>query len=143
MHAPLSLLFLYSRNNKLALLAENWKVYSGVVSLDDLPEPHRVERILLSESYNSQTYDHDVALLKLVSPVVFDSQSEPRYSQISVNTHVPSSRGADCKLFIKRFFSNSSVTYVQMKRQRCAAGRSRRRTDAEHDLVFPAVEPQL
>lgn len=71
----------------MALLAENWNVYSGVVSLDDLPEPHRVERILLSESYNSQTNDHDIALLKLVSPVAFDSQSEPCY--ISDNTHVP------------------------------------------------------
>lgn len=86
MHIPLSRLYLHSRNDKSYLFAENWKVYSGVVSLDDLPKPYSVERILLSESYNSQTNDHDVALLKLASPVVFDSQSELCYRQISV-TH--------------------------------------------------------
>lgn len=110
---------MYSRSNKFALLAENWKVYSGVISLDDLPEPRRVERILLSESYNSQTNDHDVALLKLVSPVVFDSQSEPRY--ISVNTHVPGSRGADCKLFIKHFIRTNKATTLCC-RPRAGAG---------------------
>lgn len=85
-HIPLSRLYLHSRSNKFSLFAENWKVYSGVVSLDILPEPYSVERILLSESYNSQTNDHDVTLLKLASPVVFDSQSELRYCQISL-TH--------------------------------------------------------
>lgn len=86
MHIPLSRLYLHSRSNKFSVFPENWKVYSGVVSLDNLPEPYSVERILLSESYNSQTNDHDVALLKLASPVVFDSQSEVCYCQISV-TH--------------------------------------------------------
>lgn len=86
MHIPLSRLYLHSRSKEFSLFAENWKVYSGVVSLDKLPEPYSVERILLSESYNSQTNDHDVALLKLATPVVFDSQSELRYCQISL-TH--------------------------------------------------------
>lgn len=86
MHIPLSRLYLHSRSNKFSVFPEKWKVYSGVVSLDKLPEPYSVERILLSESYNSQTNDHDVALLKLASPVVFDSQSEVCYRQISV-TH--------------------------------------------------------
>lgn len=79
---PLSCLHLHSRGNKLSHLTENWKVYSGVVSLDNLPEPYSVERILLSESHNSQTNDHDVALLKLASPIDFDSQSELCYLQI-------------------------------------------------------------
>lgn len=86
MHTPLSRLNLHSRNEKSSLFVENWKVYSGVVSLDDLPKPYSVERILLSESYNSLTNDHDVALLKLASPVAFDSQSELCYLQLSV-TH--------------------------------------------------------
>lgn len=86
MHIPLSRLYLHSRSNKFSVFPENWKVYSGVVSLEDLPEPYSVQRILLSESYNSQTNDHDIALLKLASPVVFDSKSEVCYHQISV-TH--------------------------------------------------------
>ncbi|XP_056905456.1 transmembrane protease serine 13a isoform X1 [Takifugu flavidus] len=67
----------FPKSNMFSLFAENWKVYSGVVSLDKLPEPYSVERILLSESYNSQTNDHDVALLKLASPVVFDNNVQP------------------------------------------------------------------
>lgn len=62
-------------------MAENWKVYSGVVSLDNLPAPYSVDMILLSESYNQDTNDHDVALLKLAAPVDFDGQSERRYCQ--------------------------------------------------------------
>lgn len=76
---PLSRLHLHYRNNKLATLAENWKVYSGVVSLDNLPPPYRVKRILLSELYDSKTNDHDVALLKLAAPVVFDGRSKLRF----------------------------------------------------------------
>lgn len=54
-------------------------MYSGVVSLDNLPQPYRVKRILLSELYNTKTNDHDVALLKLAAPVVFDGQSKLRF----------------------------------------------------------------
>lgn len=78
-------LFLHYRNNDRAILAENWEVYSGVVSLNSLPSPNRVRRILLSENYNNKSNDHDVALLKLEAPVVFDGQSELSRSQISTN----------------------------------------------------------
>lgn len=63
-----------------------------MVSLDNLPEPYRVERILLSERYDSQTNDHDVALLKLAAPVAFDGQSEPTCSQISTPKQAPVSQ---------------------------------------------------
>lgn len=51
-----------------------WKVYAGVVSQDNLPQPYLVEKILLNENYNSKTNDQDVALLKFTSPVVFNGQ---------------------------------------------------------------------
>lgn len=65
-------------------------MYSGVVSLNSLPRPNKVRRILLSENYNNKSNDHDVALLKLAAPVVFDGQSELSRSQIS--THNTGSR---------------------------------------------------
>lgn len=70
------------------MLAENWVVYCGVVSLDNLPKPYRVKRILLNELYDSQTNDHDVALLKLAAPVVFNGQT----GQISITMQVPVSK---------------------------------------------------
>lgn len=73
----------------MALLAENWQVYSGVVSLAKLPEPYRVERIILSEIYDSETNDHDIALLKLAAPVDFNGQSDLPYGQISTTTQTP------------------------------------------------------
>lgn len=57
------------------------------MSLNNLPRPNRVRRILLSENYDDKSNDHDVALLKLEAPVVFDGQSELSRSQIStINT---------------------------------------------------------
>lgn len=85
----LNRLFLHHSSNKLAILAENWEVYSGVESLDKLPKPYRVKRILLSELYNSDTNDYDVALLKLAAPVVFDGQSGHSYSQMLFTIQVP------------------------------------------------------
>ena len=73
----------------MAILAENWEVYSGVVSLDNLPKPYKVTKILVSERYDSQTNDYDVALLKLATPVVFNGQSQRSYSQISTPIEVP------------------------------------------------------
>ncbi|XP_075956703.1 transmembrane protease serine 13a [Anarhichas minor] len=64
-------------SNSFALLERNWKVYGGAVSLDQLPEPFLVERIILNENYNSKTNDQDVALLKLTSPVSFDANVHP------------------------------------------------------------------
>lgn len=55
-----------------SLILNNWKVYSGVVSLNALPAPYLLERIIINENYNTQTNDQDVALLKLREPVDFD-----------------------------------------------------------------------
>lgn len=73
---PLNNLFLCCRSSPSALSADNWKVYSGVVSLDKLPEPYLIDKILLNENYNSKTNDQDVALLRLKSPVLFNGQSQ-------------------------------------------------------------------
>ncbi|TKS81018.1 Transmembrane protease serine 13 [Collichthys lucidus] len=62
----------FPRSNPLTLSAKHWTVYSGVVSLDRLPQPYLVEKIILNENYNNKTNDLDVALLKLKSPVVFN-----------------------------------------------------------------------
>uniref|UniRef100_A0A3Q3GM00 Peptidase S1 domain-containing protein n=1 Tax=Labrus bergylta TaxID=56723 RepID=A0A3Q3GM00_9LABR len=48
------------------------KVYGGVMSLNSLPSPYLVEKIILNHNYNSTTHDQDIALLKLKSPVVFN-----------------------------------------------------------------------
>ncbi|KAG8002010.1 Transmembrane protease serine 13, partial [Nibea albiflora] len=67
----------FPRSNTLSLSAKYWKVYSGVVSLDRLPQPYLVEKIILNENYNNKTNDLDVALLKLKSPVVFSDKVQP------------------------------------------------------------------
>lgn len=64
-------------------------MYSGVVSLNNLPKPYRVKKILLSELYDSQTNDHDVALLKLAAPVAFNGQSGLDRRQISIKIQAP------------------------------------------------------
>ncbi|CAK6968156.1 transmembrane protease serine 13a [Scomber scombrus] len=67
----------FPRSNTLTLSAENWKVYGGVVSLDRLPQPYLVKKIILNQNYNSKTNDQDVALLKLTSPVSFNDKVQP------------------------------------------------------------------
>lgn len=109
-------LFLRYRDNDKYILAENWEVYSGVVSLNSLTRPNRVRRILLSEKYNNKSNDHDVALLKLEAPVVFDGQSELSSSQISTNN-------------------------TEIKGHGCAAGRSKSRTDA--DVIYSLLPLSL
>ncbi|XP_043976582.1 transmembrane protease serine 13a isoform X2 [Gambusia affinis] len=59
------------------LSAENWKVYTGIVSLDKLTQPHLVQKIVLNENYDSRTSDQDVALLKLTSQVTFNDNVQP------------------------------------------------------------------
>ncbi|KAM9733731.1 transmembrane protease serine 13a [Menidia menidia] len=60
-----------------ALSPGNWKAYGGFVSLDGLPQPYLVKKILLNENYNSKTNDQDIALLKLTSPVTFTDKVQP------------------------------------------------------------------
>ncbi|XP_044210899.1 transmembrane protease serine 13a [Thunnus albacares] len=67
----------FPRSNTFTLSAEYWKVYAGAVSLDRLPQPYMVKRIILNENYNTKTNDQDVALLKLTSPVLFNDKVQP------------------------------------------------------------------
>ncbi|XP_039987513.1 transmembrane protease serine 13a [Xiphias gladius] len=67
----------FPRSDSLAVSAQHWNVYAGVVSLDSLPQPYLVQKILLNENYNSNTNDQDVALLKLTSPVLFNDKVQP------------------------------------------------------------------
>lgn len=60
------------RSNPSALLPQFWQVYAGVLSLNNLPTPLAVERIILNENYNNITNDQDIALLKLAAEVNFD-----------------------------------------------------------------------
>lgn len=53
-------------------MANNWKAYVGVVSLNDVLTSYSVERIILNENYDSNTNDQDVALLKLASQVNYN-----------------------------------------------------------------------
>ncbi|KAM6987469.1 transmembrane protease serine 13a [Tautogolabrus adspersus] len=59
------------------LSTQNWQVYGGMVSLDSLPSPYLVDRIILNDNYNTTTNDQDIALLKLKSPVVFNNDVQP------------------------------------------------------------------
>lgn len=60
-----------------ALSVGNWRVYGGALSLDKLPEPYQVEKIILHENYNSKTNDLDVALLKLTTGLSFSDKVHP------------------------------------------------------------------
>ena len=52
------------------------------MSLDRLPKPYLVKRIILSENYDEKTNDQDIALLKLSSPVAFNGQSVILFSYL-------------------------------------------------------------
>ncbi|CAL8361869.1 unnamed protein product [Merluccius merluccius] len=60
-----------------SLVLNNWHVYAGVLSQDDLPPPYEVDKILLNENYNNKTNDQDIALLKLTAPVDFSDSVAP------------------------------------------------------------------
>ncbi|XP_028276322.1 transmembrane protease serine 13a [Parambassis ranga] len=67
----------FPSGNKAALVPDNWKVYGGLLSLNNLPQPYLVKKILVNENYSSKTNDQDVALLVLKSPVVFNDKVQP------------------------------------------------------------------
>ncbi|XP_004543745.1 transmembrane protease serine 13a [Maylandia zebra] len=66
----------FPRDNS-ALSPQNWRVYGGTVSLNNLPVPYFVEKIIVNENYNTKTNDQDVVLLKLTSPVTFNDKVQP------------------------------------------------------------------
>lgn len=52
-----------------------WKVYGGTVSLNQLPSPYSVKKIILNNNYDSKTNDQDIALIQLTSPVTLSGKS--------------------------------------------------------------------
>ncbi|KAK3509232.1 hypothetical protein QTP70_025598, partial [Hemibagrus guttatus] len=58
-------------------MAVQWLVYLGVESQYMLPPPHHVADIIIHESYNPNTHDNDIALLKLTQPINFTSTVKP------------------------------------------------------------------
>ncbi|KAM9801610.1 transmembrane protease serine 13a [Neosynchiropus ocellatus] len=54
-----------------------WKVYGGMISQTNLPNPYSVRTIVLHENYNTRTNDRDVALIKLASPVSSQGPFQP------------------------------------------------------------------
>uniref|UniRef100_A0A8C6TTG7 Transmembrane serine protease 13b n=1 Tax=Neogobius melanostomus TaxID=47308 RepID=A0A8C6TTG7_9GOBI len=58
-------------------VASNWEVYVGAVSLNSLPAPHKVKRIILNENYDSVSNDHDIAIIKLETPMEFSENNRP------------------------------------------------------------------
>nr|XP_061797532.1 transmembrane protease serine 13-like [Nerophis lumbriciformis] len=67
----------FPRSRPLMLIPENWRVYAGVLSLDNLPAPFLVEKIISHENYDEVTANQDIALLKLAAPVKFDDDVHP------------------------------------------------------------------
>ncbi|RVE64830.1 hypothetical protein OJAV_G00129810 [Oryzias javanicus] len=55
----------------------NWKVYGGTVSLNQLPSPYSVKKIILNNNYSSKTNDQDIALIQLTSPVTLTDYVQP------------------------------------------------------------------
>lgn len=64
-------------DDESSLVASNWKVYSGMVSLKTLPPPHYVKRIILNENYDNSSNDQDIALLTLETPMEFNENNHP------------------------------------------------------------------
>ncbi|KAF7663327.1 hypothetical protein LDENG_00211780 [Lucifuga dentata] len=60
-----------------SLNVARWRVYVGIVSQNNLPPHSQVQKILLNQNYNEKTNDQDIALLKLTSPVTFNSSVQP------------------------------------------------------------------
>lgn len=64
-------------DDESSLVVSNWKVYVGVESLNNLPAPHKVKRIILNENYDSFTNDQDIALFRLEEPMEFSENNRP------------------------------------------------------------------
>ncbi|XP_019743186.1 transmembrane protease serine 13a isoform X1 [Hippocampus comes] len=79
----------FPRSNPSTLLPQFWQVYAGVLSLNNLPTPLVVERIILNENYNNITNDQDIALLKLAAEVNFDDDVHPACLPVTAQQFLP------------------------------------------------------
>lgn len=61
--------FLFDSDVGGILELSNWRVFVGLVSQLNLPNPIYLKQIILNDNYNTQTKDNDIALLKLETSV--------------------------------------------------------------------------
>ncbi|XP_010895428.2 transmembrane protease serine 13b isoform X1 [Esox lucius] len=59
------------------LVPSNWRVYVGMVSQINLPSPAMVDKIIVHESYDGNTKNYDITLLKLTQRVEFSKSVQP------------------------------------------------------------------
>ncbi|KAA0717241.1 Transmembrane protease serine 13 [Triplophysa tibetana] len=60
----------------------NWRVFVGIVSQGNLPNPYYLKQIILHENYNSETHDNDIALLRLEKSI---SRGSTTLMEVAVN----------------------------------------------------------
>ncbi|KAM4652584.1 transmembrane protease serine 13 [Discoglossus pictus] len=56
---------------------QNWRVYVGTISQNNLRSMFTVTTIVRHEDYNSGTDDYDVALMKMANPITFTAAIQP------------------------------------------------------------------
>ena len=62
------------------LIGSNWLVYSGghdLLKFEDSRTTHAVEQVILHEEFDLNTFDNDVALLKLTTPIAWSNYVSP------------------------------------------------------------------
>ncbi|XP_061537727.1 transmembrane protease serine 13a [Phycodurus eques] len=79
----------FPRSNPSMLSPQFWRVYAGALSLNNLPEPFMVEKIILNENYDDRTNDQDIALLKLAAEVNFDDDVHPACLPVNAQQFLP------------------------------------------------------
>lgn len=62
------------------LVGSNWLVYSGahdLLKFETTRTTHAVDQVILHEAFDLNTFDNDVALLKLATPVLWNQHASP------------------------------------------------------------------
>ncbi|CDQ77863.1 unnamed protein product, partial [Oncorhynchus mykiss] len=67
----------FPRKDSSYLVPNNWRLYMGMVSQTMLPVPEMVEKIIVHESYDDNTNNYDIALLKLTHYVDYSNSIQP------------------------------------------------------------------
>ncbi|XP_045548241.1 transmembrane protease serine 13 isoform X1 [Salmo salar] len=75
----------FPRKDSSYLVPNNWRLYMGMVSQMMLPVPEMVEKIIVHESYDDNTNNYDIALLKLTHYVDYSSEFTVYNGQVSQN----------------------------------------------------------
>ncbi|XP_055726711.1 transmembrane protease serine 13-like [Salvelinus fontinalis] len=67
----------FPRKDSSYLVPNNWRLYMGMVSQTMLPVPEMVEKIIVHESYDDNTNNYDIALLKLTHYIDYSNSIQP------------------------------------------------------------------